>query len=126
MKRVSKRFQAVALLALGIAMIMGSAACSFKAISHGTEITDEQLAKIKDGTTTKQDIFMEFGNPSKIMDNERVFFYTWTRGSKSSVMGIGGGSAYTYSLAVVFDDKGVLKSHKLTRGDTPQNVAVGD
>ncbi len=126
MKRVSKRFQAVALLALGIAMIMGSAACSFKAISHGTEITDEQLAKIKDGTTTKQDIFMEFGNPSKIMDNERVFFYTWTRGSKSSVMGIGGGSAYTYSLAVVFDDKGVVKSHKLTRGDTPQNVAVGD
>ena len=126
MKRVSKRFQAVALLALSIAMIMGSAACSFKAISHGTEITDEQLAKIKDGTTTKQDIFMEFGNPSKIMDNERVFFYTWTRGSKSSVMGIGGGSAYTYSLAVVFDDKGVVKSHKLTRGDTPQNVAVGD
>jgi outer membrane protein assembly factor BamE (lipoprotein component of BamABCDE complex) len=111
---------------VGIALVLGSAACSFKAISHGTEITDEQIASIKDGSTTKQDVFMEFGNPSKIMDSERVFFYTWTRGSKSSVLGIGGGSAYTYSLAVVFDDKGIVKSHKLTRGDTPQNVAVGD
>ena len=126
MKGNAKGMKLLLLGIVGISLVLGSAACSFKAISHGTEITDEQLARIKDGSTTKQDIFMEFGNPSKIMDGEKVFFYTWTRGSKSSVLGIGGGTAYTYSLAVVFDDKGVVKSHKLTRGDTPQNVAVGD
>lgn len=126
MRRRIRRMRFVVLGLVGIALVLGSAACSFKAISHGTEITDEHIASIKDGSTTKQDVFMEFGNPSKIMDSERVFFYTWTRGSKSSVLGIGGGSAYTYSLAVVFDDKGIVKSHKLTRGDTPQNVAVGD
>ena len=100
--------------------------CAFKSIKHGAEITDEQVAKIIDGKTTKEEIFIEFGNPSKTMDNEKVFFYNWTRGSKAAVLGIGGGSAYTHSLVIVFDDKGVVKSHKITRGATEGGTAIGD
>jgi outer membrane protein assembly factor BamE (lipoprotein component of BamABCDE complex) len=102
------------------------AGCSIKSIEHGTEITDSQMSKIIDGKTTKQDIFVEFGNPSKTMDNEKVFFFNWTRGSKNSFMGIGGGSAYTHSLVIVFDDTGVVKNHKITRGATEAGVNVTD
>jgi outer membrane protein assembly factor BamE (lipoprotein component of BamABCDE complex) len=100
--------------------------CAYKSIKHGEEITEEQVTKIIDGKTTKQEIFIEFGNPSKTMDNEKVFFYSWTRGSKSSFMGLGGGSAYTHSLVIVFDDNGIVKNHKITRGATEGAVSVHD
>ena len=100
--------------------------CSIKSISHGSEITDQQIAQIEDGKTTKSDIFVRFGNPSKVMDGEKAFFYNWTRGNKNSFLGIGSGSAFSYSLVVIFDDKGIVKSHKLTRGATESAVNVGD
>lgn len=100
--------------------------CAYKSIKHGEEITEEQVTKIIDGKTTKQEIFIEFGNPSKTMDNEKVFFYSWTRGSKSSFLGLGGGSAYTHSLVIVFDDNGIVKNHKITRGATEGAVSVHD
>ncbi|MBI4686058.1 MAG: hypothetical protein HY755_12815 [Nitrospirae bacterium] len=110
---------------LSVCMVIGFG-CSYKSIKHGEEISDEQVAKIIDGKTTKEEIFIEFGNPSKTMDNEKVFFYNWTRGSKSSLLGLGGGSAYTHSLVIVFDEKGTVKSHKITRGATEGGVSVHD
>jgi len=100
--------------------------CSVKSISHGSEITDQQIAQIEDGKTTKSDIFVQFGNPSKVMDGEKAFFYSWTRGNKNSFLGIGAGTAYSYSLVVIFDDKSIVKSHKLTRGATDSGVNVFD
>jgi outer membrane protein assembly factor BamE (lipoprotein component of BamABCDE complex) len=100
--------------------------CSYKTIKHGTEITDEQTATIQDGKTTKQDIIMKFGEPTRTMDNENIFFYTWTRGSKGSIMGFGSGSAYSTTLAVAFDETGVVKNHNITRGATSGGAAVGD
>ena len=100
--------------------------CSYKTIKHGTEIADDQAARISDGSTTKQDIIMQFGEPTKTMDNERVFFYTWTRGSKGHVLGFGSGNAYSTTLAIVFDDTGVVQNHRVTRGATSGGAAVGD
>ncbi|MBU3565993.1 hypothetical protein [Polynucleobacter sp. MWH-HuK1] len=116
----------VYLLAPFLSVFLLLQGCSVKSISHGSEITDQQIAQIEDGKTTKSDIFVQFGNPSKVMDGEKAFFYSWTRGSKNSFLGIGAGSAYSYSLVVIFDDKGVVKSHKLTRGATDSAVNVGD
>mgnify|MGYP006291825225 CR=1 FL=1 len=118
-----KKFVFFALISLGVVLIQG---CSIKSISHGSEITDQQIAKIEDGKTTKSEIFIEFGNPSKVMDGEKAFFYSWTRGNKNSFLGIGSGTAFSYSLVIVFDDKGIVKSHKLTRGATDSAVNVGD
>lgn len=115
------RFKFLILLSVAVFTVSG---CSFKSISHGSEITDEQIAQIVDGKTTKNEIFLNFGNPSKSMDSEKVFFYSWTRGSKNSMFGIGSGTAYSYSLVVVFDATGVVKTHKLTRGATESGVLV--
>lgn len=115
------------ILCVLVSAVLLIGACSFKSINHGSEITDDQIAKVIDGQTTKQDIYMLFGDPSRTMEKETVFFYSWTRGSKSSILGIiGGGSAYTQSLVIVFDNNDIVKSHKVTRGDTKQATGIAD
>jgi outer membrane protein assembly factor BamE (lipoprotein component of BamABCDE complex) len=114
------------LIAFAVALLVLVQGCSIKTIAHGSEITDQQIAKIIDGKTTKSEIFIEFGNPSKTMDNDKAFFYSWTRGVKNSLLGIGSGNAYTYSLVIVFDANGIVQNHKLTRGATDSSVKVDD
>ena len=100
--------------------------CAHKSIKHGTEITGEQEKKIVIGQTTKEEILIEFGDPSKTMNDNKAYFYTWTRGSKGHFLGFGSGSAYTHSLVIIFDDNGVVKSHKITRGTTKAATGIGD
>jgi len=106
--------------------VMLMSGCSHKAISHGTEITQEQIVEIVDGTTSKEDIMIEFGDPSKILNNGNAYFYTWTRGSKGHFLGLGSGNAHTKCLVIIFDDKGIVKNHKITRGSTIQDATIGD
>ncbi len=100
--------------------------CGYKTIKHGEEITSEKASVIIDGKTTKSEIFMEFGEPSKTMDSEKIFFYSWTRGGKGHLLGFGSGSAESRSLLVVFNDDGIVQSHKITRGATTSGATVGD
>ena len=106
-----------------IFMIMG---CGYKSIKHGEEITPEQSSTIVDGETTKSDIFMQFGEPTKTMDGEKVFFYSWTRGGKGHVLGFGSGSADSKSLVIVFNKNNIVKSHKITRGATTGGATTID
>ena len=100
--------------------------CSYKSIKHGEEISEDRVSNIEEGKTTKSDVLMEFGEPTKTMDEEKVFFYSWTRGSKSSVFGFGGGEAYSKSLVIVFDEGGIVQKYKITRGATDSGATVGD
>lgn len=115
------------ILSITLLMVLSLAfGCAHKSISHGTEITSEQVAKIIDGKTTRNDILIEFGDPSKVMNNGKAYFYTWTRGSKGHFLGFGSGNAYTHSLAIIFDDNDVVNNHKITRGTTEASTNVGD
>ncbi len=51
------------------------AGCMNKSIERGKEITPEEQSVIVDGQTTKSEIFMNFGELSKTMNNEKVFFF---------------------------------------------------
>lgn len=113
-------------LAAFIVFVIGASGCAIKGISHGSEISESQSAKIEVGKTTKHDVYLEFGNPSKMMDNDKVFFYNWTRGSKVQVLGLGQGDATTYSLVIVFDKNDVVKNYKMTRGATESAINVND
>lgn len=97
--------------------------CAIKSISHGTAITQaDATAKITVGQTTKQDVFLNFGEPTKTMNEEKVFFYSWTRGKKVAVMGIGSGNAKADSLVIVFDEKDVVKDYRFSRGAVGSEV----
>ena len=40
--------------------------CSFGSISHGSEMSEQQLTDIKPGVTTKKDVYRTFGEPTKM------------------------------------------------------------
>ena len=115
-----KVIKAGLLLAVAGGVLSG---CAIKSISHGTAITQaDATAKLVIGRTTKQDVFLNFGEPTKVMNNEKVFFYSWTRGKKVAIMGIGSGNAKADTLVVVFDEKDIVKNYRFARGDVGGQV----
>ena len=93
----------------------------YKTVKQGEEITAEDAAQIVDGKTTKNDVYLMFGEPSSILQDGQVFVYDWTRGGEGNVLGFGGGSATTQSLVVTFDADDVATGHRITRGKTPSS-----
>lgn len=96
----------------------------YKAVSKGAEITEQDAARIIDGKTTKQEVYLMFGTPTSILEDGHVFAYNWTRGGKGNVLGFGAGSEESRSLMITFDDHNVVTGHKITRGDTTPNNAT--
>ena len=119
-----KRHILMAVLFCALLSLMLS--CGYKTIKHGEEISEEQASTIITGKTTKRDIFMEFGEPTKTMDKEKVFFYSWTKGGKGHFLGFGSGSAESKTLVVVFDDNDIVQRHRITRGATSGGASIGD
>lgn len=104
-------------------MILGLCGCAIKSISHGSAITQQDAtSKITIGKTTRNEVLLNMGEPTKTMNNEKVYFYSWTRGSKVSVMGIGSGNAKANTLVIVFDDKDIVKDYRFSRGAVGSEV----
>ncbi len=114
------------ILSFFVSLSFFAVSCGYKTIKHGEEITEEKAAAIVEGKTNKREIFMEFGEPTKTMDHEKVFFYSWTRGGKGHLLGFGSGSAESKSLVIVFDESDIVQSYKITRGATTGGATVGD
>jgi outer membrane protein assembly factor BamE (lipoprotein component of BamABCDE complex) len=89
---------------------------SYTNMSQGTEIKQDQLAKIKPGMS-KQDVLIALGEPTKVKDveNNKVWFYCWQRGGRTSVFWgtFGSDSAKSYCATIIFDKNGkVLRTGK--------------
>lgn len=108
------------IVALGI--LFAAVGCGIKTIKHGTEITQEQMARIKEGATTRDEIILMFGAPTKTLNNEKTYVYSWVRGTKAQVLGLGTGTAYGHALVILFDDKDIVKAHKITRDAVDQKI----
>ena len=102
-------------LVIGV-LLISTSGCGYKTISHGTEISQNEVTKIQPGKTKKSDIFLNYGEPTKTADGEKVFFYSWTRGTKAHFLGIGSGDAEASSLVIIFDEDGIVKDYRVTRG----------
>jgi outer membrane protein assembly factor BamE (lipoprotein component of BamABCDE complex) len=110
----------------GILSLMVSA-CAYKSIKQGAPVTEERVAKnIIDGKTTKPEVLLEFGSPTKTMDNEKMFFYEWTEGSASKVGWYGGTSTNTYQLIILFDDQSIVKNHKISQTAAGSQSGIGE
>jgi outer membrane protein assembly factor BamE (lipoprotein component of BamABCDE complex) len=97
-------------------LLISTSGCGYKTISHGTEITQSEVTKIQPGKTKKSEIFLNFGEPTKTADEEKVFFYSWTRGTKAHFLGIGSGDAEANSLVIIFDEDDIVEAYRVTRG----------
>ncbi len=78
-------------LILGLCLVVALSACGFQKVKQGASIDAAKVQKsVVDGTTAKSDVVLEFGPPTKTMDNEKMFFYEWKETSKSSMPLYGG------------------------------------
>ena len=111
---------------LGVFSLAVFFGCAHKSIRHGTEITEGETAQIVPGETTKDEIYLTFGEPKKILEDGHVFVYNWVRGSKTSFMIFGSGTAYGHSLIITFDENDTVKAHRITRGEVQQGAGIGD
>lgn len=93
----------------------------YKTVSKGEEITAEDAARIIDGETTRDEVYLMFGEPSSILEDGHVFVYDWIRGGEGNVLGFGTGGAKANSLIVTFDDNDVATGHRITRGNVPDS-----
>ena len=90
-------------------------ACGYKTIKHGVSISEDRVAQtIIDGKTTKQEVLLELGTPTKTVDNGKMFFYEWTRESEARVIFYKGITTYINQLSILFDDMDVVKNHRMS------------
>jgi outer membrane protein assembly factor BamE (lipoprotein component of BamABCDE complex) len=102
-------------------------ACGYTTIKHGVSISDDRIARsIIDGKTTKQEVLLEFGAPTKTVDNEKMFFYEWTEESKLIIPLYNGTTTYINQLSIVFDETGVVKNHRISEISAGSQRSIGE
>ncbi len=110
-----------------LCLLVALSACGMKSVKHGAMIDEAKVkSSVIDGKTTKSEVMMEFGAPTKTMDNEKMYFYEWTETSTSSIPLYGGTSTITNSLIILFDDNGVVKSHKIAKTGAESKKGFGE
>ncbi|MDD5711993.1 MAG: hypothetical protein PHY31_04445 [Smithellaceae bacterium] len=113
MTRINRFFRLLLFTFLVLAL---TGACGYRSYKEGVAVdTGGVEKKLVVGKTTKQEVLLGFGVPTRTLDNDRIFFYTWTEGSKAKVWVYKGTSADTYSLMVLFDEGGIVKDYKITK-----------
>ena len=100
----------LAIMAFVLASSLGACGLvSYTSMDQGTEIKEEELAKIRPGIT-KQDVLITLGEPTKVntVDENKVWLYCWQRGGNSSVLwgAFGNNNAKAYCATILFDKDG--------------------
>ena len=110
-----------------LCLLVALSACGMKSVKHGAMIDEAKVKNsVIDGKTSRSEVMMEFGAPTKTMDNDKMFFYEWTETSTSSIPLYGGTSTITNSLIILFDDNGVVKSHKIAKTGAESKKGFGE
>jgi outer membrane protein assembly factor BamE (lipoprotein component of BamABCDE complex) len=108
-------------------LLVALCACGHQSVKQGAMIDASKVKNtVIDGKTTKSDVVLEFGPPTKTMENEKMFFYTWSETSKSTIPLYGGTSTITNNLIILFDDNGVVKNHKITKTSGESKTGFGE
>jgi len=103
----------LSMLVLFISFIFSG--CSMKSISNGNSVSESQAEKIIAGQSTKDDVIIMFGEPTKISSNGMIYYYSWERGNAGKVIGLSLGSSTSSSFVVIFDNNDVVKKSGLTQ-----------
>ena len=76
------------------------------------------LLDLYNGETTREEIFLHFGPPSRTMENERVLFYRLGQNREGDFVREvedKGWANIRFSLVLVLNEHGVLQEHSLVR-----------
>ena len=110
-----------------LCLLVALSACGMKSVKQGAMIDEAKVKNsVVDGKTTRSDVMLEFGSPTKTMDNDKIFFYTWSETSTSTIPLYGGTTTITNNLIILFDENGVVKSHRITKTGAESKKGFGE
>ncbi len=77
----------------------------------------ELLAFLKDGSTTREDVYLQLAEPSATFEGGRILTYLLDQDQRGYVLMRRREKAWNgrFSLVLAFDEQGVLRRHSLVR-----------
>lgn len=109
---MSKHLSVISLI---IAAIIGLQGCSIipKTARTGAQVSIEEVAGIVDGQTRKEDLILQFGEPSKVLENGQIWIYSGSKTIEWLGVPFGGGKR----LVIVFDKagNGLVQQHSFKK-----------
>ncbi|MGO9138810.1 MAG: hypothetical protein ACLP9S_06720 [Syntrophales bacterium] len=110
-----------------LCLLVAISACGMQSVKHGAVIDEAKVKNsVIDGKTSESDVVMEFGSPTKTMENPKRYIYEWSETSKSTMPLYGQTTTVTYNLIILFDDNGVVKSHKIAKTAEDSKKGFGE
>lgn len=103
------------LAAVLLASVLGASGCVVVPIPTPPiafdEITPETLGGLKPGETTRVDVLMSLGDPTRRLQADRIFVYDWSESHWIVLIGVPGGGGMTdfgdtHRLAIEFSESG--------------------
>lgn len=100
-----KRLSVISLI---IAVIIGLQGCSIipKAAKSGVQVSQAEAETIVDGKTTKEDVILALGEPSKMLEEGKIWIYSGSKTTEWLGIPFGGSKR----LVIVFEN-GKVKQH---------------
>jgi hypothetical protein len=106
--RPQKRLAFVMLVLTGLVLGCSAAPPSSSLYVNERVYLQTWYPYLQEGKTTKAGVESELGRPSQLFENGRIWTYQLIGSRKAE-------ENPQYSLVLVFDDKGVLRQHRLIR-----------
>lgn len=99
------------IISLIFAALISFPGCSIipKTARTGAQVTIEEAAGIIDGKTRKEDLILDFGEPSKVLEGGTIWIYSGSKTVEWLGVPFGGGKR----LVIVFDKggNGLVQQH---------------
>jgi hypothetical protein len=125
--RNDRRYICCLCLTIGLCTVYaGCIVIPMNSYTYGSRqnVKEEVVNTLQLGTTTKDDVFLGFGEPDIVSDNANCITYTWEKVKLFWLLAGGAGGAGTvlggtvgrkYDLFLCFDDQGLLTQKELTK-----------
>jgi outer membrane protein assembly factor BamE (lipoprotein component of BamABCDE complex) len=98
------------LIIVSAALLLQSCGSVYHAETGTKNLNSENVAKIVDGKTTKEEVRSLFGNPMTVTTNQFGETWMYNRGSRDSNLMGWTTQMEAHGLVVTFDEKGIVKT----------------
>ena len=120
MKKPHIPFSIIVLLICGGCIILPVPPYYSRALGTRGYIASETVEFIHDGSTTKEEVLLELGEPDRTWNDKKRFLYLWKMvvavwavADPYFVAGVGGEIPVTYLFLIEFDKSDIVKRHEI-------------
>ena len=114
MKKPHIPFSIIVLLICGGCIILPVPPYYSRALGTRGYIASETVEFIHDGSTTKEEVLLELGEPDRTWNDKKRFLYLWKMVVAWWISyNVGGDIPVTYLFLIEFDENDIVKRHEI-------------